>query len=217
MGSSGEDRQGMYIDELFFATPESIDPERNIVAKYYVESGMDLKSSGIAIATEESIGTWTEITTTNDWVRSRLPAKVFRTEGSNGIGHVWVAFPLDLFDLDTSGIANVLSMVAGNLFGLSALKNVRLVDIEFPRTVTDMYAGPKLGIDGVRGLVGTEGKRRPHLGTIVKPKVGLSPVETSRVCYEAAIGGVDFIKDDETLVNQKFCPLEERVVRVMEA
>jgi ribulose-bisphosphate carboxylase large chain len=31
------------------------------------------------------------------------------------------------------------------------------------------------------------------------------------------MGGVDFIKDDETLVNQGFCPLEERVSKVMGA
>ncbi|MEJ5293404.1 MAG: RuBisCO large subunit C-terminal-like domain-containing protein [Candidatus Methanosuratincola sp.] len=215
--SQGEGGKGVYLDEIFYTTPESIDPEKYIIAKYYVESELDLKASGIAIATEESIGTWTEITTTNEWVRTKLPAKAFRTEGSGGKGFVWVAYPLDLFDLETSGIANILSMAAGNLFGLSALKNVRLVDLDFPKEVADMYSGPKIGIEGVRKLVGTDAFPRPHLGTIVKPKVGLSPKQTAEVCYEAAIGGVDFIKDDETLVNQKFCPLEERVAQVMEA
>jgi ribulose-bisphosphate carboxylase large chain len=51
----------------------------------------------------------------------------------------------------------------------------------------------------------------------VKPKVGLDPDQTAKVCYEAAMGGVDFIKDDETLVNQVFCPLEARVSKVMGA
>ncbi|MBC7127136.1 MAG: RuBisCO large subunit C-terminal-like domain-containing protein [Candidatus Methanosuratincola petrocarbonis] len=213
----GTGGKGIYLDEIFYTTPESIDPEKYIIAKYYVESELDLKASGIAIATEESIGTWTEITTTNEWVKTRLPAKAFRTEGSGGTGFVWVAYPLDLFDLETSGIANILSMVAGNLFGLSALKNVRLVDIDFPGEIVGAYPGPRIGIEGVRRLVGTEASPRPHLGTIVKPKVGLSPEQTAKVCYEAAIGGVDFIKDDETLVNQKFCPLQDRVVRVMEA
>ncbi len=215
--SRPEGERGIYLDETFYTTPDSIDPEKYIIAKYYVESELDLKESGIAIATEESIGTWTEITTTNEWVKTRLPAKAFKTDGYGGTGFVWVAYPLDLFDLETSGIANVLSMVAGNLFGLSALKNVRLVDIEFPKEVVDIYVGPRIGIEGVRRLVGTDASPRPHLGTIVKPKVGLSPEQTAHVCYEAASGGVDFIKDDETLVNQKFCPLQDRVVRVMEA
>lgn len=205
-----------YINEIFVAEPEAIDPEKYIRAKYYVESPMGLRSAGITIATEESIGTWTEITTTNDWVKSRLPAKLFKMEGKDDAGLVYIAYPLDLFDIEKSGMANILSMVAGNLFGLSAIKNVRLLDINFPRSVVDYYPGPKFGIEGVRRLVGTEKSPRPHLGTIVKPKVGLSPDQTAEVCYEAAVGGVDFIKDDETLVSQKFCPLDERVSKVME-
>jgi len=207
----------MKIDDLFVAAPESIDPEYCITAKYYVESPMGLRSAGIAIATEESIGTWTEISTTNDWVQSKLPAKLFKMEGGSDSGFVYIAYPLDLFDLETSSIANILSMVAGNLFGLSAIKNVRLLDVGFPKAVVDMYPGPRIGIEGVRRIVGTTKDRRPHVGTIVKPKVGLDPDQTAKVCYEAAVGGVDFIKDDETLVNQKFCPLESRVSKVMAA
>jgi ribulose-bisphosphate carboxylase large chain len=107
-------------------------------------------------------------------------------------------------------------MIAGNLFGLSALKNVRLLDAEFPKSMLTYFPGPKFGMEGVRKIVGTQENRRPHLGTIIKPKVGLNPSETAEVAYEAAVGGVDFIKDDETLLSQKFCPLEERLSKVME-
>lgn len=217
MKKQEKNKFGMYINDLFMAPPESIDPENFITAKYYVESPMGLKSAGIAIATEESIGTWTEITTTNDWVKTKLPARLFKTEGKDDAGYVYIAYPLDLFDLETGGIANILSMVAGNLFGLSAIKNVRLLDLDFPKAVVDMYPGPRVGIEGVRKVVGTTKSRRPHVGTIVKPKVGLDPDQTAKVCYEAATGGVDFIKDDETLVNQKFCPLEARASKVMSA
>jgi ribulose-bisphosphate carboxylase large chain len=213
----GRTKMGMYMDEIFLSRPEAIDPEKYITAKYFVESPMGLRSAGIAIATEESIGTWTEISTTNEWVKSRLPARLFKTEGRGGRGLVHIAYPLELFDLETSGIANILSMVAGNLFGLATIRNVRLVDIDFPRAVVEQFPGPRLGIEGVRKIVGTDRKPRPHLGTIVKPKVGLDPDQTARVCYEAAMGGVDFIKDDETLVNQGFCPLEARVSKVMGA
>jgi len=217
MNKKDETTTPLYLDEIFVARPEDVDPDNYISAKYYVESPLGLKSAGIAIATEESIGTWTEITTTNEWVRTKLPAKLYKMEGAGESGFVYIAFPLDLFDLETSGIANILSMVAGNLFGLSALKNVRLVDIEFPKSVVQHYRGPEFGIEGVRRLVGTTSSPRPHLGTIVKPKVGLNPEQTANVAYEAALGGVDFIKDDETLVNQSFCPLEERVTKVMDA
>lgn len=217
MKGKGSTKMGVHIDRLFTARPEAIDPDKYITAKYYVESPLGLKSAGIAIATEESIGTWTEITTTNEWIKSRLPARLFRTEGKGTSGLVHIAYPMDLFDVETSGIANILSMVAGNLFGLTAITNVRLVDVEFPRSVVKQYPGPRFGIEGVRKLVGTDKHPRPHLGTIVKPKVGLNPEQTAKVAYEAAVGGVDFIKDDETLMNQKFCPLEDRVSKVMGA
>ncbi len=211
--------QDMYIDETFTARPDAIDPDEYILAKYYVESQLGLRNAGIAIATEESIGTWTEITTTNEWVKTKLPARVFRLEGEAGgdAGIVHIAFPLDLFDIEGSGIANILSMVAGNLFGLSAIRNVRLLDLDFPRCIVEHFGGPRFGISGVRRLVGTDSRPRPHLGTIIKPKVGLDPVQTAAVIYEASVGGVDFVKDDETLVDQRFCPLEERVVRAMSA
>lgn len=216
-GAGRKTKMGIYVDDLFTSTPEAIDPEKYIIAKYFVESPLGLRSAGIAIATEESIGTWTEIGTTNEWVKSRLPARLFKVEGRGGSGFVHIAYPVELFDVETSGIANILSMVAGNLFGLTAIKNVRLVDIDLPTDVVKCFPGPRLGIEGVRRMVGTDGERRPHLGTIVKPKVGLDPDQTARVCYEAAMGGVDFIKDDETLVNQAFCPLEARVSKVMGA
>jgi len=187
-----------------------------VIATYYVESELTLPEAGEQIAIEESIGTWTEVTTTTAWIREKLPAKVFMWEsGSKGV--VSIAFPNELFDVETGGIPNILSIVAGNLFGLSALKNVRLLDVEFPEEIANAFPGPKFGIEKVREIMGTLKDRRPHLGTIIKPKVGLNPKQTAEVAYEAAMGGVDLIKDDETLTNQKFCPLEERVANVMEA
>ena len=201
-------------EEVFMAAPEDVDPEENIIALYYVESPLGLWRAGVEIAKEESIGTWTELTTITRRVQERLAARVFRVDEDKRL--VWVAYPLELFDLECGGIPNLLSIVAGNLFGLSALENVRLLDIQVPRGAARFFPGPKFGVDGVRAIVGTK-PGVPHLGTIIKPKVGLNPKETAQVAYEAAVGGVDFVKDDETLVNQRFCPLGERVSRVMEA
>jgi len=193
---------------------QSIDPDEHVFAIYRVESSLPLVESGVRIAVEESVGTWTEITTTNRRVQETLAAKVVSTDEEHKF--VRVAYPLQLFDMD-SGVANILSIVAGNLFGLSEIDRVRLMDIELPYKVLDQFPGPKFGMEGIREIIGTQSSRRPHLGTIVKPKVGLNPEETASVVYEAALGGVDFVKDDETLVDQDFCPLEKRVVSVMNA
>ena len=201
---------------MFVSKPEDIDPESHVVALYYVESNLDLTEAGVRIAEEQSIGTWTEVSTLTKGAQ-RLAAKVFKSvEQSPGSGLVWVAYPLELFDLE-SGVPNVLSVVAGNLFGLSSLRNVRLLDVEFPKDFVREFPGPKFGVEGVREIVGTLRDRRPHIGTIVKPKVGLNPKETAEVAYEAAVGGVDLVKDDETLTNQSFCPIKERLPAVMEA
>ncbi|MFH0847968.1 MAG: RuBisCO large subunit C-terminal-like domain-containing protein [archaeon] len=202
---------------IFFARPEDIDSDDYVIAQYYVESKqLTTSKAGEQIATEESIGTWTQITTTTERVQRTLAAKVFKWKGKNR-GQVTVAFPNELFDAESGGVANILSIVAGNLFGLSSIDNVRLLDVEFSKTIVKQFPGPKFGIEGVRRIAGTLDDRRPHLGTIIKPKVGLTPKETAEVAYRAAVGGVDLIKDDETLTNQVFCPLEERLTQVLEA
>lgn len=203
--------------KTFTASAEEIDPDRYIVCLYYMtpKEGLSLQSAAINLAAEQSIGTWTRVLTMTDRVL-KLAGRVFRVEKLNGGGLAYVAFPLDLFDLD-AGISHMLSIIAGNLFGIGALKGVRLLDVNLPKQYVEMFKGPKFGIEGVRKIIGTDKNPRPHLGTIIKPKVGLNPVETAKVAYEAAIGGVDFIKDDETLTSQKFNRLEERVSHVMDA
>jgi len=204
---------------VFSAKADQIDPEANIIATYYVEGkDISIEEAGVKIAAEESIGTWTEVSTATEWIIRNLPAKVFEHKVQDkNTGIIKIAYPNTLFDFETGGIPHILSIVAGNLFGSSALQNVKLLDLQFPSEFVSLFKGPKFGVEGVRKLVGTLDDRRPHLGTIIKPKVGLNPRETANVAYEAAIGGVDFIKDDETLTNQKFCPLADRVTHVMNA
>ena len=201
------------IDRTFVAEPSDIDTDKSVIATYYVDASSPTVKTGEQIAIEESIGTWTTVGTTRENVK-RLAGRVFDyQEGNEGI--VRIAYPLELFDID-SGIPNFLSIVAGNLFGLASLRSVKLLDVELPKEYLRGFSGPRFGIEGIRQILGTLKDRRPHVGTIIKPKVGLDPKQTAEVAYQAAVGGVDLIKDDETLTNQSFCPLEERVSRVME-
>lgn len=177
---------------------------------YYVESSMPIDRAARAIAAEQSTGTWTDISTKEKEVDERLGARVLEIDGSN----VTIGFPIDLFEIDN--IPQFLATVAGNLFGLGALKNVRLIDIKLPKSFLSEFKGPRFGIEGIRKKVGTLSEGRAHVGTIIKPKVGLSPKETAEVAYNAGIGGCDLIKDDETLTDQTFCPMVERLENVME-
>ena len=176
-----------------------------VIAKYYVETDLSIEKAAEAIAAEQSTGTWTEVE--REKLTSDLAARVVRAEGN----FAYIAFPEELFE--PGNIPQYLSVVAGNLFGLGDLKKVRLLDVIFPQTLVLAHKGPRFGIKEARKILGVFD--RPLVGTIIKPKVGLSPEETAVVAGQAVRGGLDLIKDDETLTDQSFCPIDERVVAVM--
>lgn len=176
-----------------------------VIAKYRVETDLSIEKAAAEIAAEQSTGTWTEVE--REKLASDLSGRVIRAEGS----FAYVAFPEELFE--PGNIPQYLSVVAGNLFGLSALKKVRLLDVIFPQSLVSAHKGPRFGIKEAREILGVFD--RPLVGTIIKPKVGLRPQETAEVAGQAVRGGLDLIKDDETLTDQSFCPMDERVEAVM--
>jgi ribulose-bisphosphate carboxylase large chain len=185
----------------------------DVIATYRFrpEKGTSPDEAARWIAEEETTGTWTDIGTRTGYVR-RLDGEVLEIAPGEGYFIGKIRYPAEIFE--PGNIAQYLSVVAGNLFGLRRLAAVRLLDVDFPESLIP-FTGPKFGIRGIRALVGTT--NRPHVGTIIKPKVGLTPADTAEVAYQAATGGVDMIKDDETLTDQAFCPLRERVPEVMAA
>jgi ribulose-bisphosphate carboxylase large chain len=191
------------------------DIENDIIVWHWVKGTMQIEKLSEAIAAESSVGTWTELKTVNMDVFEKLRAKVFRIKKvSENSGFVWLAYPLDHFDVDN--ILQILASIRGNIYGLAELEALKFLDISLPRRLQRLFKGPRFGLEGVRNRVGTNVSRRPHIGTIVKPKVGLAPKEWAEVAYKAFIGGVDFVKDDENLVDQEFCRWEERVNAVLE-
>ncbi len=186
--------------------------DTDVICEFYVEPKGDWKKTLNQLPAESSIGTWTSLTTMKKSVE-KLGAKVYDYDKKTKI--VKIAYPLEIFE--PHSIPQLLSDVAGNIFGMKIVKNLRLLDIKFPKKYVKSFSGPKFGINGVRKIVGTLKSRRPHIGTIVKPKIGLSPRDTAKVAYNAWVGGVDFVKDDENLTSQKFCRFEDRVIHVLDA
>jgi ribulose-bisphosphate carboxylase large chain len=185
----------------------------DLFSYYYFRPRKDTKpeDAAIAIAEEETTGTWTDLKTRKDYVKN-LDGSVEELH-AEGDGYVAkIRYPAEIFE--PGNIPQYLSVFAGNLFGLGRLDSVRLLDIDIPEKLA-CFDGPLFGMKGVRRLIGTDKSGRPHVGTIIKPKVGLTPKDTAEVAYNAAVGGVDFIKDDETLTDQAFCPMDERIEAVM--
>jgi ribulose-bisphosphate carboxylase large chain len=170
--------------------------------------GISQREAAGAIAAESSIGTWTELTTVKPYVMG-LAAHVFKLEGNEAK----IAYPIELFE--SGNMPNVLSSVAGNVFGLKALKNLRLQNIEIPKELIHSFKGPKYGIEGIRKIFKVED--RPLVGTIIKPKLGLKPEDHAKVAYEAWAGGCDIVKDDENLSSQKFNDFEKRLDATLES
>jgi ribulose-bisphosphate carboxylase large chain len=200
----------MEYSDRYLHLGEEVDADEYVICTYRVTSDMPVETAAAAIATEQSTGTWTGLTTLSDDIFRKLSGKVIDIREDR----VVIAFPAEDFSLEIGGVPQILSVIAGNLFGLEGLR-VRLEDVEFPKTMLDYFPGPRFGIDGMRSLL--DRPRKPLVGTIVKPKIGLSPQETANYVYEAGMGGLTNGKDDETLVNQEFCPLEERVLAIAEA
>jgi len=183
--------------------------ETDLICDFHVEAeGVPLEEAMGGVAAESSIGTWTELTTVKPYVE-RLHATVFEMEGNE----CRIAYPAELFE--PGNMPNILSSIAGNVFGLEALRRLRLNDVAFPEGLAGSFKGPRYGIEGVREILGVVD--RPLVGTIIKPKLGLRARDHAEVAYEAWAGGCDVVKDDENLAGQAFNSFEERLVRTLEA
>lgn len=183
--------------------------ETDLVCTFLVEpEGTSMNEAAGGVASESSIGTWTELTTIKPYVE-KLAARVFSIKGNV----VKIAYPIELFEF--GNMPNILSSIAGNVFGLRALKNLRLNDINFPRELIESFEGPRYGVEGIRKLIKVYD--RPLVGTIIKPKLGLKTLDHAKVAYESWVGGCDIVKDDENLSSQKFSPFEERLTKTLES
>ncbi|RLJ06804.1 MAG: type III ribulose-bisphosphate carboxylase [Candidatus Aenigmatarchaeota archaeon] len=193
-----------YIDTKY--TPSKTD----LVCDFYVQpSGKTgIRKAAEHVAAESSVGTWTDLMTEKKYMK-KLAAKVFSIKGNR----VRTAYPLDLFEF--GNIPQILSSIAGNIFGMKSVRGLRLEDIEIPEKLVKSFPGPRFGIQGVRRILKV--KSRPLLGTIVKPKLGLKTSDHTKVAYSAWLGGCDLVKDDENLSSQRFNPFKKRVLETLKA
>lgn len=179
-------------------------PADDLICLFRIEpaEGFTIEDAAGRVASESSVGTWTVVTTMKPRIR-RLMAKAYHIDGN----YVKVAYPLNLFEPNNA--PQILSSIAGNIFGMKALENLRLEDVKWPRKLIRTFRGPQFGIAGIRKMLRIS--RRPLTATVPKPKLGLTDKEHARAGYEAWIGGIDLLKDDENLTSQKFNKFKERV------
>lgn len=214
-------------DPIMFQCSEGLNMEDHIVATYYMrgkgtnEVDMDLAKFAEAIAAEQATGTWINVPFETEDVRINHSAKVigiyetpaYDRELPDGITYrdmiVRLAFPWKNIGLN-------LPMIFTTAIGNISAARLKLLDLEFPKSYTSNFQGPKFGIQGVRDVMDIP--ERPLTCAMIKPDVGWTPEQGGIMAYDAYRGGIDIIKDDELLVaDPEWCPIEERVKKITEA
>ncbi len=189
-------------------------PKNNdLIAEFYVEPNRcSLKDAAGTVAAESSTGTWTDLTNVPKRLKS-LRATVFEIRRKGKGAFIKISYPIELFE--KGNISQLMSSIGGNVFGMKAVKNLKLFDIHFPESYIKYFKGPAYGIKGIRKIMKI--KHRPLIGTIIKPKLGLNAKEHARKAEEAWLGGLDIVKDDENLSSMTFNKYDERLERTIDA
>jgi ribulose-bisphosphate carboxylase large chain len=187
-----------YVDESY--NPKDSD----LIALFRVEpaKGISFSEAAGRVASESSNGTWTDVALMKEHIRE-LSAKAYYLKKP----WIKVAYPKELFE--EGNMSQILSSIAGNIFGMKAIKYLRLEDVYWPKEIVTSFPGPQHGIDGVRKIL--EIYDRPITATVPKPKVGLYTEEYVDAAREIWLGGIDLVKDDENLTSQSFNKFRDRV------
>jgi 2,3-diketo-5-methylthiopentyl-1-phosphate enolase len=207
---------------LPLALPDGVDYDEYLIATYLASfpAEFPIPLLSMALAVEQSTGTWVAVPGETPEVRRHHVAKVLGVyelpdyefsvppslETRNWI--IQVAYPEVNIG---SQIPMLLTSVVGNI---SMGGNIKLLDIRFPEKFVSGFTGPKFGIAGIREILGIP--KRPLLNNMIKPCTGY-PLEVGAELFrQAALGGCDIIKDDELIADASFNSVEGRVKRYME-
>ncbi len=204
------------------ALPEGVDYDEYIIATYLVSYHkiIPVPRLSLALAIEQSTGTWVAVPGETPEVRCQHVAKVigvyevpdYEFEVPQGVETrdyiVQIAFPeVNIGEQ----IPMLLTTIVGNI---SMGGRIKVLDIRFPEKYVAGFKGPKFGIHGLRKLMGIP--ERPLLNNMIKPCTGY-PLEVGAELFrDAALGGCDIIKDDELLADASFNSVLGRVKRYME-
>ncbi|GAB4158032.1 MAG: ribulose-bisphosphate carboxylase [Candidatus Dojkabacteria bacterium] len=170
-----------------------------------------LESAATEVAAESSNGSNLPVGSGTPFSNT-MGAIVYDIDVANHLAYI--AYPWAIFDR-IGNVQNILTFIAGNVLGMGNLAGCKLLDVWFPPEMLGQYDGPNVNIDNMREYLGRFD--RPILGTIIKPKIGLSSTEYAELCYDFWVGGGDFVKNDEPQADQYFSPYFEMVDSVRRA
>lgn len=180
----------------------------DLIATYLIK---DIKGNPLKkaedIALGLTIGSWTDLPELEQNQLRKHKGKVVSIEEvleNAGEAIIKIAYPHLNFSADLPAI---LTTVFGKL---SLDGKVKLLDLEFPDPLKNIFPGPRFGIDGIRKKL--EVYNRPLLMSIFKGVIGRDLDFLSYQLEAQALGGVDIVKDDEILFDNELTPFEKRVL-----
>jgi len=95
------------------------------------------------------------------------------------------------------------------LFGNSSILPGILVErFDLGKGMLSCFKGPRFGMEKLRELLGEP--ESPLVFSALKP-MGLSAYDFADCAYRMAKGGINIIKDDHGLADQRFAPFDERI------
>ena len=185
---------------------------RNLVATYLIET-LHPQDALTAILRGQSVGNPTLLTPyeTPEFLAQWQATGTIEPVGTNRY-HATIQWPIA--NVAGEGINFLLSLLVGGQCDLGSLIQYQLIQLDLG-SLADGFPRPRYGMAGLRQAIGVS--HRPFIGGIIKPKIGLTPTQVATICQQMADGGIDFIKDDELLSNQPWCPLAKRVKAVSHA
>jgi len=199
-----------------------------ITATYYIETPLAVETAAAVLAGEQSSGTFIAVPGETEELKQRFAARVeevtlletVTTPALPGVTSASGTYNRALLKVSWSmenfgyNLPVLVSTLQGNLYELRQFTGLKLMDIELPASYAQHYKGPAFGIDGCRTL--TNVQKRPLIGTIIKPSIGLTPQQTADMVTTLVGAGIDFIKDDELLSSSANSLFNDRVDAVMQ-
>jgi len=192
----------------------TMDVSQAILATYRVlDDKAKLSKRADSIAVGLTVGSWTDLPQTQQAsVRAHcgyvvdisVVANTPAREDGKVLADLTIGYPMLNF---TASVAAILTTVFGKL---SMDGQIRLTRLQVPRSFATQFPGPKFGVDGIRARTGVY--ERPFVMSIFKACIGRSLDDLSQHFRDQALGGVDFVKDDEIFFTEAYATPENRVV-----
>ncbi len=200
--------------DIFFKDYKPEINEKYYLVTYYLESKTTLKDAAWSLAIGQSVG--------NPHNRSEFETDQLFIEHSclvlndpdrlNEIqsGEVIIAFPEKNINFKEDGVSSLLVQIMGGQCDIDIIKKCVVKKIQFTPSMLSYFKRPYFGLEKIKKFCGIP-QNQVLFGGIIKPKVGLNPKKHLELVKQFIDNGCNFIKEDEILSNQEFCPIEERV------